>query len=282
MHDMRRAVARLVALTLVIALAAGCNVHKQLAMIAPPDADSAARGFIDTLEHQPPEAVIRYLMPELAALDGVTDSIRSAQSHLPVGASDSLELVDGRFNVIAGGPTYRQLMYQVHAGGKWAAVGVRFNEFAGRREVSALRVWSLTGPMQEINTLTVAHASFAGLLAFLWAAATVVACVYAAVQVLRSPLKQRWLWVLVAILGFGKISVTWSGAVIEVQWLAVQLFGAAAGRQGLYGQWWVAISFPGGAALALDRRRRAIAALAQPEPVPPPPEPPAPVAPDPA
>jgi hypothetical protein len=91
-----------------------------------------------------------------------------------------------------------------------------------------------------------------------------VACsLYAAVQVVRSPLKRRWLWVIVALLGFGKLSVAWHTGAVTSQWMALQLFGAGLIREGFNGPWWVIVSLPGGASIALDRRRRVLAARAR-------------------
>jgi hypothetical protein len=82
---------------------------------------------------------------------------------------------------------------------------------------------------------------------------------YAAVQVVRSPLKRRWLWVIVALIGFGKFGIEWGTGKVTQQWMAIQLFGAGIERHGLYGPWWIYLSMPGGAFLALDRRRRSLA-----------------------
>src|SRR5262249_50775907 len=113
------------------------------------------------------------------------------------------------------------------------------------------------------NEMSLKNASPGGLIAAALAFIAVALSLFAAVQVVRSPLKKRWLWVIVALLGFGKISVAWTSGAVTEQWLAVQLFGAGTQRQGLLGPWWIIFSVPGGAFLALDRRRRAIAGQAK-------------------
>jgi hypothetical protein len=124
--------------------------------------------------------------------------------------------------------------------------------------VAGLHVWPLPASLESLNGLTLRNASPGGLIAGVVALMLVAFSLFAAVQVVRSPLKQRWLWVIVALLGFGKIGVAWKGGAVTQQWLAVQFFGAGMQRGGLLGPWWIYLSMPGGAFMALDRRRRAI------------------------
>ena len=129
--------------------------------------------------------------------------------------------------------------------------------------MEGIRVWPMDSSLQSRNALTLQHASAAGVVAALLAIVVFVFSLYAAVQVVRSPLKRRWVWAIVALVGFGKFGVEWRTGTVTQQWIAVYLFGTGIGRDGLYGPWWIFLSMPGGAVLALDRRRRAIAGQAQ-------------------
>ncbi|HWZ59960.1 MAG TPA: hypothetical protein VNW46_13375 [Gemmatimonadaceae bacterium] len=169
----------------------------------------------------------------------------------------------GRHVLTQSGTTQRDVTYQLRAGGKWAVVELVVVEtlLEGHR-VRYLHVQPISESVQSLNALSLRRASPSALFAVLLAVLVIACALYAAVQVVRSPLERRWLWVIVALLGFGKFGVEWHTGAITDQWFAVQLFGASLVREGFYGRWWVSVSLPGGAFIALERRRRALAAKA--------------------
>jgi hypothetical protein len=253
-----------VCLAIAVALAAtGCSTRELVARFVPPATDQYARRFIDTLQNQPAQAAVKLLVPQLAMVDGVADSIAAVKRYLPQGRPDSLQIVGANVQT-QNGSTRRTVAYQMHAGGQWAFIRLVLDDNdADERRVAGIRVWPMDSSLQSRNALTLRHASAAGLVTAVLAIAVLVFSLYAAVQVVRSPLKRRWVWVIVALLGFGKFGVEWRTGTVTQQWIAVQLFGTGIVRDGFYGPWWIFLSMPGGAVLALDRRRRAIAGQAQ-------------------
>jgi hypothetical protein len=239
--------------------AAGCSSRALIAKFVPPGTDQFARAFIDSLESQPPRAAMNLLIPQLAMNDAAADSLATLQRMLPEGHPDSVEIA-GVTVRSESGYIQRTLEYQVHGHGKWALIRLVVNENYDDNgpRVAGLHVWPLPASLESLNGLTLRNASPGGLIAGVVALMLVAFSLFAAVQVVRSPLKQRWLWVIVALLGFGKIGVAWKGGAVTQQWLAVQFFGAGMQRGGLLGPWWIYLSMPGGAFMALDRRRRAI------------------------
>jgi hypothetical protein len=253
-----------VCLAITVALAAtGCSTRDLVARFVPPATDQYARRFIDTLQNQPAQAAVKLLVSRVAMEDGIVDSIATLQRHIPQGRPDSLQIVDVNWQT-QNGSTRRTIAYQMHASGKWALIQVVLDDTgADERRVEGIRVWPMDSSLQSRNAMTLQHASTAGVVAALLGIVVFVFSLYAAVQVVRSPLKRRWVWVIVALVGFGKFGVEWRTGTVTQQWIAVYLFGTGIGRDGLYGPWWIFLSMPGGAVLALDRRRRAIAGQAQ-------------------
>jgi hypothetical protein len=245
-------------------VAVGCSSHALIAKFVPPGTDQFARAFIDTLESQPPRAAMNLLIPQLALNDAVADTLATLQRMLPDGHPDSVEIA-GVTVRSEDGYIQRTLEYQVHGHDKWALIRLVVNENYDDNgpRVAGLRVWPLSASLESLNALTLRNASPGGLIAGALALIVAAFSLFAAVQVVRSPLKQRWLWVIVALVGFGKIGVAWKGGTVIQQWLAVQLLGAGMQRQGLLGPWWIYLSLPGGAFIALDRRRRAIVGQAK-------------------
>jgi hypothetical protein len=239
-------------------LTAGCTPQALIATLDPPAADQFARAFIDSLRLAPAKSVQQLMVPRLAYIDAVADTIATVQRFIPVGQPDSLQLVN--VSVFTGSSTQRTLEYQLHAGGKWAYIRVIVDEDAhDTRRVASFGVYQLSSSLQSLNALTLRNASFGALAAAATSLIAMLISLYAAVQVVRSPLQRKWLWVIVALLGFGKIGVAWHTGQVQQQWMAVQLLDTGIQRQGLYGPWWIFFSLPGGAFIALDRRRRAVA-----------------------
>jgi len=260
--DVRRS--RLVVLAMLMT---GCMTVPSglMARFVPPATDQFARAFIDTLQHAPAEASKAFLVPELAVNDAVVDSIRALQRVMPSGRPDSLQIVNVHVLNRWNGSKRRTIDYQMHASGKWAVIELVLEEadVGAEPRVAELHVWALAASLQTLNAFTLQRSTASGLIAALLALLILAISVYAAVQVVRSPLKRRWLWVIIALIGFGKFGVSWNTGSVTQQWMAVELFGAGIARFGLYGQWWIFLSMPGGAILALDRRRRALAGQAE-------------------
>jgi hypothetical protein len=206
------------------------------------------------------------MMPYQAVDSALTDTIAMAQRFIPAGQPDSVQIVNAFF--WNSGATQRTIDYQMHVGGRWMLMRVaEYEDVHGTRYIAGFSVTPLSASLQSINAFTLHNASPGALIALMLALVAILVSLYAAVQVVRSPLERKWLWVVVALLGFGKIGVAWHTGQIQQQWIAVQLLGAGIQRDGPYGPWWIYFSVPGGAIVALDRRRRAIAKLAQPTPV---------------
>jgi hypothetical protein len=253
-----------VCLAIAVALAAtGCSTREWIARFVPPATDQYARRFIDTLQNQPAQATVKLLVSRVAMEDGIVDSIATLQRHIPQGRPDSLQIVDVNVQT-QNRSTRRTITYEMHASGRWALIQLVLDDNdADARRVEGIRVWPMDSSLQSRNALTLRHASAAGIVAGVLAIVVFVFSLYAAVQVVRSPLKRCWVWAIVALVGFGKFGVEWRTGTVTQQWIAVYLFGTGIGRDGLYGPWWIFLSMPGGAVLALDRRRRAIADQAQ-------------------
>jgi hypothetical protein len=242
-------------------LTTGCFMGPRgmIARSVPPATDQFARAFIDTLQRQPARVALKFFVPQMAMNDAVADSIATIQRLVPQGQPDSLQIVGVDVRDSYSGPAQRSIIYQLHASGTWVLIQlILWEDEDGRPELVGLHAWPEPSSLQSRTALTLQHASPGGLIAALLAIVVLGISAYAAVQVVRSPLERRWLWVIVAFIGFGKFGIEWGTGKVAQQWMAIQLFGAGIVRHGLYGPWWIYLSMPGGAFLALDRRRRSL------------------------
>lgn len=76
--------------------------------------------------------------------------------------------------------------------------------------------------------------------------------IYAIAQVVRSPLRGKWKWILLALVGVTQLHVAWEPGVVWYSPISVSFLGVAAIRSGA-GPWVLSVSFPVGAVMALRK-----------------------------
>jgi hypothetical protein len=89
---------------------------------------------------------------------------------------------------------------------------------------------------------------------------------WTAVLIARTEMPHRWGWVVVALLGIGKVAINWTTGEMGTTLFSLPLFGGSISRSGAIGPWIVAFTFPLGAIMALYRRSRVLDA-ARPAPL---------------
>src|SRR6266581_3491196 len=80
-----------------------------------------------------------------------------------------------------------------------------------------------------------------------------------AVRAYRSPIRRRWLWILISLLGAPVTTMNWTTGEIATRALTVQLLNVGVVRPGPTAPWFLSVAFPIGAFLFLNRRRRLVA-----------------------
>ena len=106
-------------------------------------------------------------------------------------------------------------------------------------------------------------------LLFLLVAVLVLAIsLVAAVLAARSPIRQKWLWVAISLLGAPGVTVDWNTGQFLTRVALIQVLGAGVSRSTDPGaHWLITVAFPLGAVIFLARRRALIArASARPAP----------------
>jgi hypothetical protein len=212
------------------------------------------------------------LSPRLTQFPAIADSIASLQSRFrELGAIDTVQLLAGQvFKPVQSELVRRTLVYHLSGARGDLIAQVQLLEEFGEHYIDALQIQPITPAMRTQNAFwhNLGVAQFVMLVCTLGA---VVFTLWAAVTVARTPMRRRWLWVFVALLGVTKISMNWTTGAVSTKLLSVQLLSASAGMSGPFAPWFVSLSFPAGALLALQQRKRALERLAAREsPVPPP------------
>ena len=98
-------------------------------------------------------------------------------------------------------------------------------------------------------------------LLFLLVAVLVLAIsLVAAVLAARSPIRHKWLWVAISLLGAPGVIVDWNTGQFLTRIALIQVFGVGVSRSnGPGAHWLITVAFPLGAVIFLSRRRALIA-----------------------
>ena len=232
-----------------------------MARLAPPHVDTFARAFLDTLRAGSDSGVLARLTPRIQGIAHLHDSVGAARAQFPPGTPDQVELISAEsFVPFNDGVTRRGLVYEFRTGGRWTIANLVVLEEFGMLFVDGVRITPMPNSVEALNRFTLEGKTPAHIVMFLLAVGVATFSLVAAILVVRTPMRRRWLWAGVALLGAGKFGINWStGHTFTKPW-AVQLFGVAAYRPGMVGPWLLMVSFPAGALVALARRHRALSA----------------------
>lgn len=248
------------ALLLVYALA-GCSGESMLNRIVRPKDDSYARAFFDSVRLGRIEYATQRLSPTLWQLPGVRDSLTLLATHLPHAALDSMHLVGAsRFANAAVDRTTLTYEYHSARGWGWAAIDV-LNE-RDIHYIDGIRADTLTGSFEAQNAFTLQGKSGGHYLMLVLLVATVGTAVTSVVKALRTPMRRRWLWALLALVGTGTFAFNWTTGQVGFSLLTVLFFNAAVMHAGPAAPWVLSVAFPSGALLTLRRVQQARTVIA--------------------
>jgi hypothetical protein len=253
-HAVRRATQ---ALTLLVVLLPACSTRDLIARGVPPTVDRFAHQVMHAVATDSGRNVLPLLSPALVAVPGMSDSLRQLSRTMPADGLDTASIVSYTKWAPTSGPTGWRLSYWYTAGSKYVLCELALVAPASEPlQATAIHVYLSDTAVASQNALTLGRASPAARIASMLAAASVGFCLWTAALVLRSRMPKRWLWALLACIGFGRVAIPWHAGTVTEQMAAIQLLGVAVRRDGLIGPWWLVLSFPGGALLALQRLRK--------------------------
>jgi hypothetical protein len=137
--------------------------------------------------------------------------------------------------------------------------------------IRAARFDAIPGPMEQTNALNLSnkgliHFIFLGLVMFI-----PLLILFALVMCARTPMRQKWLWIIFILLGVGSLNLNWTTGEFSIGLLHIRLLGAGFAKMAPAAPWIFSISAPVGAVLFLSLRRMMI--IAPPAPPAPPPLP---------
>jgi hypothetical protein len=259
---------RIICLAFCLTLA-GCNDAALMKRIVPVQDEATARNYVELLRRGEIDEVQGKLDPSVAQPDD-REKLMQISGLFPKGEPQSSKVVGIRqFHNQAYSTTAITLEYELSD--RWLLVTVTTKREGEVSTLLGLNASPAADSQENLNRFTFIGKSAVQYLILITALSSLLFTFYVFVQcALTEHLKMKLLWLIVVLLGIGKLGVSWLTGEWAFTPISIQIPCAQAVRP-LYGPWTIAASFPLGALLFLNHRwKMKITGELIPQPAPPP------------
>jgi len=244
-------------LAVAVAMAAGCSQSDMMKAMVPPADQQAAAHYVDLLRQHQFDPIETDLDSSLQTSDIHAALVRLA-TLFPAQDPISVKLVGA--NIFhSPGIDKKSISLEYQFSSRWLLVSVATRGSGRVMKIYGLHVNVLPDSLENINRFALGGKGLSQYAVMALAVIALTFTLLALVVCIRTRIaKRKWLWIIFILVGFGKLSVNWTTGHLDFMPASIQLFSASTFSQ-LYGPWFVAVSFPLGAAWFLSRRKFLIA-----------------------
>ena len=231
---------------LVIALLAGCDGGRGVSSFVRPGDDNFARAYFDSVRAGHIDYAVSALGPIASGVPGVRDSLVRLAAYLPAGTLDSVHIIGvNRFESDRQDRT--TLTYEYHSAAGWGAATILIAADQGPRTIEGIHADRLERSLEQANAFTFAGKSGGHYLMLALVLTCIGSGIWVAVAALRTKMKRRWAWALLALVGAGTIGFNWTTGQVGFRLLSLLFFNGAATRVTEAAPWILQVAFPIGA-----------------------------------
>lgn len=237
-----------------IALAACGGGTPDWHRFVPAETEEFGRAYFDSVRFERIDYAVSKLSPALAQVPGVRDSLVLLAAHLPHGPLDSVHLI-GANRFTSSALDRSELSYEYHSAKGWGVAGIVILSESGLHFIHGMHADTLSRPLEVTNAFTFRDKSLGHYLMIGLMVGCVVAAFGTAAYALFTPIKRRWAWALLALVGAGTFAFNWTTGQGQLMLLKLLLFDTAVTKGGPAGPWVLQVAFPVGALMTLRRVR---------------------------
>jgi len=219
-----------------------------------PGDEDFARAYFDSVRFERIDYAMSKLSPMLAAVAGVRDSLLSLSKQLPHAPLDSVHLV-GASRFRSSSIDRSDLVYEYHSASGWGVASIEVVTEDGWSAINGLHAERLPRTLEVMNAFTLRDKSFGHYLMIGLMIVCLVTAFGSAVLALFTPMKRRWAWALLSLVGAGTFAFNWSTGQGQLGLLNLLFFDAAYMKGGPAAPWILQVAFPIGAILTLRHVR---------------------------
>jgi hypothetical protein len=245
---------------------AGCDQAALMKKFVPPDAESADKEYVEQLQHGKFDQIERDLDPSLSS-PGIADAFAKMTALFPAGTPKSIKVV-GAHTTHLQEFSRVDLTFEYEFAEKWLIVNIVTQKQGEASTIVGFRVTPISDSLENLNRFSLRRKSALQYFMLLCAAGSFAFSLYAFVICIRSKdMKPKWLWLIIALVGVGKLAVNWGTDEYAYQLIAISVPSFQMTRA-FYGPWIVTAYVPVGAIVFLHVQwKKKISGKAIPPPV---------------
>jgi len=230
----------------------GCSPQRLFESFTTPEQIAAAKSDVELLRDRRFQEIEKQMETDLVD-DGLEGTLSQMADMIPVGEPRSVKVV-GAHILKQPESTRYDVTLEYEFPERWLLVEVATGTRGRQGVISSFRVQPMQDSLEHVNRFRLS-----GLGTPQWVVLSVgllsLGCsLDAFVLCLRSRIRKKWLWAVIALVGIGRLGVNWTTGNLFSNLIWVDLPTTGAFSQ-LYGPWMVYASLPAGAILFLFLRR---------------------------
>ena len=156
---------------------------------------------------------------------------------------DSAELTGWNVHIAVDG--FADLTYELHGDSGWGLVALHLLNRGDSAVIAGFRWQETDQSLRAATAFTLRGKGFGHYLFLGFGIVAVAVSLVGAILAIR--MRLRWWWVAFAIVGLGRVTLSWTAGDLSFNPFSIQLMSFSALRIGNTGPWAVALSFPLGA-----------------------------------
>jgi hypothetical protein len=239
---------------LILVVLAGCDQAAVMKKITPPEDEATARSYVELLHQDKFDQIEKDLDPSIQG-PGTLATLASMTRMLPAGAPSSIKVVGYQTSLTPDSRTTR-VTREYEFPGRWLLAEIVMRKSGEAVTVLGFHLTPMTDSLEHVNRFTLAGKAASQYTILGMAVLAPLFSLYALVLCIRTKLgKTKWLWLVLLLLGIGKVAVNWTTGQIFLTPIAFQIPPGGANSL-LYSPWQVYVSLPVGAIVFLVLRRK--------------------------
>ncbi len=221
---------------------------------APLQDEPIARQYLDLLMQGKVDAIEHDMDPSVADVD-VREKLVKVADRLPAETPKSTKVV-GAMSHKREGVSESEIVFECQFQSRWYLVNIALRRKGNVTTVLGLGVTPRSDSLENLNRFTLLGKSAFQYMVFALAVSSVLFSFHVFVMCIRKKRgAKRWLWMVLVLVGVGKLAVNWNTGQWAFTLLAVQIPCASATAP-FYGPWTIAAYLPLGAIIFLNERWR--------------------------
>ncbi len=204
-----------------------CMPNNDQKEIASNEADRFARQFIIDIQQHKIDKCLTKVADNMRTEKG-REFISNVASNISTLQLDSLKLINASYTKFFGDDptTNYTLEYEQVIGDQSIYFFFNIHKKKDNLKITGFDARWMEAPLKEIHAFNLGGKPVINYVFLILAIASAGFILFTLVVVIRTPMKRKWLWVIVVLFGFVKFKLNWTTSEFDFNLLSFQLFGS--------------------------------------------------------